>query len=175
VSHSVGVRLDAAGNERFPEPEDGLDARHGAVRGDRVGGEEDARRLRVHKPLDDHRHADGAVAGTGARAVRDGALGEERGPTAADVPQNRGCADDVQVGVVLAGERCPGQVLGRCAGPDRPGGGLTARGNEPRDRLTQPRGELRGFDLLADGCTECAQRVPVIRVAAGQFVDPLAE
>ena len=39
---------------------------------------------------------------------------------------------------------------------DRPGSGLTANGDEPRDRLAQPCGERRGFDLLADRGTQCA-------------------
>ena len=52
------------------------------------------------------------------QAIGDRTLGEQRRPAPADVLQHRRRSDDVQVGVLLAGERRRRQVLGGRAGAD---------------------------------------------------------
>src|ERR1051325_7444497 len=53
-----------------------------------------------------------------AEAIRQGAIGVERRPAFAYMLENRLCPDDVEIAVVLAGERCRRRVFGRRAGPD---------------------------------------------------------
>ena len=56
-----------------------------------------------------------------AQAVGHGPLGEQGGPTPADVDEDRRRSHDVQVRVLLAGEGGRREVLCRRAGPDRVG------------------------------------------------------
>lgn len=86
------------------EPEDRVD--HGAapVAGERVGGEQDARRLGVHEFLDDDRQRDGLGRDAVARAVGDGALGPQARPALDDRVEDRVEAAHVEERVLLPGE-----------------------------------------------------------------------
>ena len=65
-------------------------------------------------PLHDHGHADRSVLDAVVPPVDHRPLGEQRGPAPADVPQHLLGSEDVEVGVLLSGERGRRQVL-RCA------------------------------------------------------------
>ena len=125
VPHRVAVRVHQAGDQGLAEAEAGLHGGDLAVARDRVGREQDAGRLREDHLLHDHGHLDLAVVHAVPQAVGHGPLGEERGPAAADVLEDRRRPDDVQVRVLLAREGGRRQVLGRGAGADGAGG--TAR------------------------------------------------
>ena len=88
-------------------------------------------RLREDHPLDHHGHVDRAVVDAVAQAVGHRPLGEQRGPAAPDVLEDRGRPDDVQVRVLLARERGRRQVLGRRAGAHGVGGVVAERASAP--------------------------------------------
>ena len=58
VAHLEDVRVDQARDQRLAQAEAGLHGGDPPVARDRVGGEEDAGRLREDHPLHDHRHVD---------------------------------------------------------------------------------------------------------------------
>ncbi len=74
------IRLDLPADQRFAQPERGIDHRLAAQTAERVGGEEHARCLALHHMLDDHRQADLAVIDGIARPVADGAGGPQAAP-----------------------------------------------------------------------------------------------
>ena len=84
-----------------------------ALAGDRVGGEQNARRLRRHQHLHDHRQADRALVDAVPRPVTDHPRRPQRGPAPPDRVQHTAGALDVEERVLLAGEGEVGQVLGR--------------------------------------------------------------
>ena len=83
--------------------------------GDRVGGKHHARRLRRHHALDHDGELHYLLVDPLALAIGDGAVRPERGPAAPHSVQQRLRADDVEEGILLAGERCFWQILGRRA------------------------------------------------------------
>ena len=110
-----------------------------------------------------------------ALPVGHGPLGEERGPAPADVLEDRGRAHDVQVRVLLAGERGCRQVLCRRAGSDGVGSVLAEPGESAGDRRREI---ARDGDLLegpADLRAERADRLPVVRVQARQLIEPIVD
>jgi serine/threonine protein kinase len=78
------------------EAENRFDRGDFSVAGNGISGEENPRCLRIDHPLDDDRHGDLPLIETVAQAIGDGALGEERGPAAADLLEDRSRPDDVQ-------------------------------------------------------------------------------
>jgi hypothetical protein len=91
--------------------------------------------------LHDHGHAHITVIDAVAGPVDDGAVGEQRRPAAADVVEDGVGADDVEVAVVLAGERRRGEVFG-----------CRTRANGERNPITEPMhgGSDRRLDLVWD-------------------------
>ncbi len=171
VPHPVGVRVDQARDERLAKSEAGLDGGDRAVRRDGVGGEHHTRSVRRDHLLHDHGHVNGAVVDAVAQAVGHGPLGEQRCPAPADVVEDRRRPRDVQVGVVLAGERRGRQVLGRRT---RPHGVRDVRA-QPDDRRGDRRRDIVGygdrFDRPADVGAERADRIPVVGVQARQPIE----
>ena len=101
------------------EPVGGLDGDLGAVPGQRVEGEQHPGGLGRDHRLDDHAHGDLVVADPQPGPVGDRPVGEQAGPAALDVGGHVLGPPDPQVGVLLAGERGLGGVLGGGAGADR--------------------------------------------------------
>ena len=77
VSHPVNVCVHPSRDQGLAEAEDGLHHGDLPVGRDRVGGEEDAGRLREHHLLHDHGHAHLAVVETVLQPVGHSPLGEE--------------------------------------------------------------------------------------------------
>ena len=125
-----------------------------------------AGRLREDHPLHDHGHLDLAVVEAVAQPVGHGPLGEQGGPAAADVREDRGRPHDVQVGVLLAGEGGRRQVLRRRAGPDGVGRLPAKPGDRAGDRRRQIAGDGDPLNGPADLRTERADRLPVVGVQA---------
>jgi hypothetical protein len=113
-----GCRLHPSRDQRFGKPDATLDDGDLAVTADRIGREQHTGRLRRDHLLDDDRHPHGAIEPV-SRAIRHGALAEQRGPALAYVVEDRGGSDDVQERIVLTCERCRWKVLRRRAGADR--------------------------------------------------------
>ncbi len=105
VSNPVRVSVHHAGDQCLAESEAGLHGGDLPVRRDRVSGEHDAGSVREHHLLHDDRHVYLPVVDAVAQAVGHGTLGEQRCPTTTDVLEDRRMPDDVQVRVLLAGER----------------------------------------------------------------------
>ena len=175
AAHLVDVRVHEAGDQSFPEPEGCFHRGDLAVGGDGVGCEEDAGRLREDHPLHDHGHLDLALVEAAPQAVGHGPLGEERGPAAADVLEDRCSPDDVQVRVLLAREGGRRQVLRRRAGTDGIGGPLAELRERPRDRRRQVVGDDDLFDRPADLRAEHPDRLAVVRLQARQPIDPIVD
>ena len=119
-----------------PRPHDALITIVGAVAGDRVGGEQDAGRVRGDQLLHHDGQRDVIVRDAVLVAVGDGARVPQRGPAALDRIE-QAVAADVEVGVLLARER---EVR---AGPRR------WRTNERRPARRR-RAPGRPADLLGD-------------------------
>ena len=115
----VVVGRDQPGHHGLAQPGAGVDDDLAALAGDRVGREHHAGELGVDHPLDDDRHPCGCRLDLLAAAVGDGPLGPQRRPAAAYGVEHRVVADDVEVGVLLAGEGGAGKVLRGRAGADR--------------------------------------------------------
>ena len=110
-----------------------------------------------------------------APAVGHGPLGEERGPAPADVLEDRGPANDVQVRVLLACEGGCRQVLCRRAGADGIGSVLAEPGERAGDRRREIVGDGDRFEGPADLRAERADRLPVVRVQARQLIEPIVD
>ena len=152
-SRTGSVRVHQAGDQGLAEAEAGLHGGDLAVARDGVGREQDAGRLREDHPLHDHGHPDLAVVHAVPQAVGHGPFGEERGPAAADVLQDRRRPDDVQVRVLLAREGGRRQVLGRGTGADGVGGLLAEPGERPGDR---------GRQIVGDGDASMVRLISVL-------------
>ena len=131
--------------------------------------------MRDDHPLHDDGHVDLPVVEAVAQAVGHGPLGEQRGPAPADVLEDRRRPHDVQVRVVLAGERGRRQVLRRRARPDGVGGLLAETGERVGDRRRHVVGDGDPLDGPADLRAERADRLPVVRVEARQPIEPIVD
>ena len=109
------------------------------------------------------------------QAVGHGPLSEERGPAAADVLENRRRPHDIEVRVLLAREGGRRQVLRRRAGADGVGGVLAEPGQRAGDRRRQIVGDGDPFQGAADLRAEGTDRLPVVRLQAGQPIEPIVE
>jgi hypothetical protein len=151
VPHFVDVGVHVTGDQRVAEAEDGVDGRDAAVAGDRIGGEEDAGGLGDDHPLDDHGDADLPRVEAVLPAVGDGPIREERCPALADALQDLLRADDVQVRVLLAGERRRRQILRRRARAHGVRGAFVGEAAEgARDLVSDVLGDGGRFDRTAD-------------------------
>ena len=172
----VGVHHPVIGSD--PTTDQGLSQSPGCVDHhliappvDRIGSEQDARRLGREQLLHDDRDADGGGRNPLAGPVGNGARGPEGGPAAADGRQQRCLAANIQVGLHLSGEGGAGQVLGR--------GGRThghSRFPESSVRVTDSCRHLRRHDCpgkkSADGVGSPRQRGHVTcRRLLGQALD----
>jgi hypothetical protein len=131
--------------------------------------------MREDHLLHDDGHVDAAVVEAVAQAVGHGALGEQRGPAPADVPEDRGRSHDVQVRVLLAGEGGRRQVLCRRARSNGVGGVLAQTGEREGDRRRHLVGDDDPFEGSADLRAERADRPAVVRVQARQPIDPIVD
>ena len=134
--------------------EDRLDHLLGLAAGERVDGEEDACRVRIHLALDDDRHAGRRLGAAERPEVCGDARGEERREATADGGQHLRLSPDAEHGHVLAGEAGVRQVLERtrrandehpfrqevpCHRAQRVGERVRHRGGlDPRPDLIQP-------------------------------------
>jgi hypothetical protein len=85
--------------------------------------------------------------------------GPERGPAPPDGLDHGVRADDVEVGILLAGEAGERQILGRGRGPDRHGGEVAHRGvGRAHSRVHLGR-DGRGHDHLPRAPRQIAQRL----------------
>ena len=175
VAHRIDIAVHQAGDQGLTEAEAGLHGGDPPVGRDGVGREQDAGRRRVDHPLHDHGHVDRPVVDAIALAVGHGPLGEERGPAPADVLEDRGRAHDVQVRVLLTGERSCRQVLCRRAGPDGVGSVRAELGEGAGDRRREIARDGDLFEGPADLRAERADRVPVVRVQARQLIEPIVD
>ena len=175
VPHLVDVRVHQAGDQGLAEAEAGLHGGDLPVRGDGVGREQDAGRLREDHLLHDHGHVDLPVVEAVPQAVGHGPLGEQRGPAPADVLEDRRRPHDVQVRVLLAREGGRRQVLRRRARPDGVGGLLAEPGERAGDRRRQIVGDGDPFEGPADLRAERADRLPVVRLQARQPIEPIVD
>ncbi len=175
VAHLVEVRVHQAGDQRLAEAEAGVHRADPPVGGDRVRREEDPGRLREDHPLHDDGHVDLALVEAVAQPVGHGPLGEQRGPAPADVLEDRGRPHDVQVRVLLTGERGRRHVLRRRARADGVRGLLAEAAERTGDRRRQLAGDGDRFDGLADLRAERTDRVPVVRVQARQPIEPILD
>jgi hypothetical protein len=115
VPHLVDVCVHSTGDERLAEAETSVDGRNLAVAGDGVGRKQDPGRIGKNHALHDDGEPDLPVLEAVLNAIGDRSIRKQRGPAARDVPQNLLSADDVQVRVVLAGERHGRRVFQRGA------------------------------------------------------------
>ena len=101
-----------AAHQRLAQAQRGVDDRFAALAGQRIGGEEHARRLALHHRLHDHGQRHIVVGDAVARTIGDGACGPQAAPATDDRAQQGLLAHDIQEGVLLAGEAHVGQVFG---------------------------------------------------------------
>jgi hypothetical protein len=127
--------------------------------------------VRVDQLLHDDRHVDLPVVEAVAQAVGHGPLGEQRGPTPADVLEDRGRARDVQERVVLTSEGGRRRVLRRRARSDGVGDLVAAAGEREGDRRRDVVGDGGPFEGPADLRAEPANGFPVAGVEARQPIE----
>ena len=175
VAHLEHVRVHQTGDQGLAEAEAGLHRGDLPVGRDGVRGKEDASRLRENHLLHDHGHANRTVVDAVPLAVGHGPLGEERGPAPADMAEDRGQAHDVQVRILLAGERGRRQVLCRRAGSNGVGSILAEPGESAGDRRREVARNGDPFDGSADLRAERTDRLPVVRMHAGQLIEPVVD
>ena len=175
VAHLEHVRVHQARDQGLTEAEAGLHGGDPPVARDGVGREQDAGHLREDHLLHDHGHVDRTVVEAVPQAVGHGPIGEQRGPAAADVLEDRGRAHDVQVSVVLAGEGGRRQILCRRAGSDGVGSLLAELSERAGDRRREIIRDGDPFDGPADLRAERADRLPIIRVQARQLIEPTVD
>ena len=151
VAHLVGVGVHQAGDQRLAEPEARLDRRDLPVGREGVRREQDAGRLREDHPLHDDGHVDlpmvEAVPQAGRSTARSVNSDAQHLLTCSRIAA---CPDDVQVRVVLAGERGRRQVLRCRARPDGVRGLLAEPGERAGDRRRQIVGDGDPFERPAD-------------------------
>ena len=123
--------------------------------------------------LHDHTHEDLPVVEAVALAVDHGPLGEERRPAPADVLEDRRRPHDVQIRVLLTGERGRREVLCCRARSDGVGSLLAEVGERAGDRRRHIVGDDDPFEHPADLRAVRADRVPVIRAHARQPIEPI--
>jgi hypothetical protein len=116
-------------DQGLTEPTNSLDHQPVATSADRRGGEHHARPLRVHHGLDDDREGKAVFVPAVLFTVGNGPRCPQRRPAVAHRREDRLLARDVEVGVVLSGERGVGEVLGGAGGShrDRPRAQLAVR------------------------------------------------
>ena len=107
------VRVHRTRDEPLPQPADRVDRRAAARAGDRIGGEEDASDIGVDHALDDDGEPHCELVDPMRRAVRDGSLVEQRGPTPAHGVEDGVVPFDVEDRVLLTREARVGQILSR--------------------------------------------------------------
>ena len=131
VAHGVEVGVDETGHQRLAETEARLD--RGDLRLEVTGSavnRRPGRRAGDHL-LHDDGHLDATVIDAVAHPVGHRPLGEQRGPAAADVREDRGGTRRRQVGVVRPGEGAGRPVLVRRARTDRVAELLAWRASAP--------------------------------------------
>ena len=175
AAHLIDVRVHQARDQGLAETEAGLDGDDLAVGGDRVGREDDPGRLREDHLLDDHRHLRLPVVEAAPQPVGHRPLGEQRGPAPADVREDLGRADDVQVGVLLSGEGGRRQVLRRRAGSDGVGRLAAKPVDRAGDRRRQVVGDDDPLDDPADLGAERGDHLPVVGVQPRQPAERLID
>ena len=114
---AVGRHL--ARDQGLAHPEAGLDDQPVGPAGDRIGGEEHARRFSRDESLDDHGHVRAEVIESIPLAVVIGPLRPQRGPAFLDGLNTAREVGHAQIGVVLPGKRMSGQILHRGRGSHR--------------------------------------------------------
>ena len=169
VAHRVRVGVHEPRDDRLAEPERGLDGRDAAVARDGIGGEQHAGRLRLDHALHDDAHADRAVVDAVPHAVGDRALGVEGCPATRDVADDRRRADDVEIRVLLPGERRRRKVLGRGARSHRVRGVRAEAGERASDLRREVVGDRGRLDRRADLRGERADRVAVVEGQAREL------
>jgi len=87
--------------------------RHALAGGLGIGGEEDAGNCCLNHTLNDDREAHGALIDAQMVAVPDRAVRPKRGPAFSHRIENGLGADHVERGLLLTGEACTGEILGR--------------------------------------------------------------
>ena len=102
-------------------------------------------------------------------------LGEQGRPAPADVFEHGGRAHDVQVRVLLTGERCGGQVFRRGAGSDGVGGVGTQPGHRRGDGRRQIIGDRDRRNGIAELGADRADRLPVVRAHTREAVEPFVD
>ena len=108
----VVVRVDGSRDEFFSQVGDCVDRDTLAPAGEGVGGEDDTRGRRGHHALHDDGQPDGACCRSHSRRDRRPPARSRAMPSIAYGVQQRVIADDVQIRVLLAGERGARQVFG---------------------------------------------------------------
>ena len=98
------VGVDRAGHHRLAQAGAGIDDSVPAVAGHRVGGKEHPGNLGVDHPLDNDREPHGGVIDAVGRPVTDRPVGPQGRPASAYRVEHGVRTDDVEVGVLLAGE-----------------------------------------------------------------------
>ncbi len=116
--HGVGVRRHFPSDQRLSQAVAGLDDDVRQL-GVGVDGEHDAGAIGRYHPLHHHGQLYHGVVEALLHAVCDRTRGEQGRPALLDTFQQRLGIADVEVGVLLAGERCGGQVLRRGRGTHR--------------------------------------------------------
>ncbi|MPM62831.1 hypothetical protein SDC9_109709 [bioreactor metagenome] len=140
------VRLGQAGDQCFPQPGHGVHRGVGADTGERVGGEHHAADHGRDQCLDHDSQAEAVLGDAVAEPVTDRPRGPQARPAVDHGAHQLVGAEHVEVGLLLAGERQVGQVLGRRGGP-------YGQGDLPRSGRAcgdQPRGRCCGEDGVAD-------------------------
>ncbi len=152
------VRIDRALHDRFAEAVGGGDEHHVAESGIGVEREHHAARAEVaaHHVLHAHREGHLAVIEALVHAIGDGAIVEQRGVDLVHRREQAVAAAHVEEGLLLAGERGLGQILGGGRGAHRHGDlaagihllpGIQHLALQP---LRERRGEHPAADLRAD-------------------------
>ena len=169
-AEDVVVGRDQPGHHGLAQPAAGVDHDLVPGTGDRVGREQHARERGRHHLLHDDRDAHPGRVEVAPCPVGDGPLRPQRSPAAAHRVEQRVRADDVEVGVLLPGERGAGQVLRRGAGPDGHRA-LTQQGVGAEDRPAHLVGDVGGGEGRPQRGTGVLGRGGQGRPQAGVFDD----
>ncbi len=175
VTHLVDVRVHQTRHQRLPESDGRLHGDDRAIRRDGVGGEQHAGGVGEDHALHDHGHLDLPMVDAVLQAVGHGPLGEERRPAPADVLEDRLAAHDVQIGVLLARERCRRQVFRRRARSHRVGRVLAELRDLGGDRVRNIGRDDDRLDGPADRGAVRADRVAIAPLQARQPIELLVD